>query len=1059
MIRMICSTFVAGSETWSQARSRCEKRGGELLKVMNTEIKLFLKKITRGRNTNTFSWWLGEGVQGQSRVPIKNAGFSMDKCTYMKLDPLQFIKTSDCNQRRGFLCSHNVCESSSNPNNTSGSVRATRSFLDDIGIGLNVINIGELLAEADLKLYEMETTVGEPSGRNTEKFIDDMLEGTKYLISKLLISTLMEDYNKDIIISHIKNCTTGILFLSRENCHTDIDPNPTTLFEKASDIFDAISLLIDGGDQDNLIIRYPTGTLYQSRNAPAKLSNSVLGSVKDGQFVKLPSREALWPKLGNYTTVVAQLTLLSENPHPSDGNVSGTVCSLKLNDGLTNEYIHLANLTQMIEIFMNNPQASTPTNIPVLLEYNTKAVITVNVSNSESTLFVSVEPNANVSLQLVLAAGSPPNQTHFSHTTTVSPTENYRWMITPEMLRQTPGVWYVSASLVNSTWKPGLTLNITSFTGQCLYWDTDNETWSGDGCQVGNKSTPQRIHCLCNHLTLFGGSFFVAPNYVDLSRTSELFSTVSENYVVLALLCAFFGLYLITLLWACYSDRRARSKRKMTLLEDNHPAAQYNYLIGVQTSRRKNAGTTANVTVKVMGSEGDSDTHNLVDPEKPVFQRGAFDIFLLATPFPMGEVRNLRLQHDNSGGHPSWYIDKVTVQDLQTRCVFHFFCDCWLSSDHGDNMTKKTFNAAKNNEVKSFRNIFHTRTSNGFRDEHIWVSIVDPPSRSPFTRAQRVSCCMCLLLCTMAINIAFWNIPKDENSLVLFSFGSLEVTWQELMVGIQSGLLMFPINILIITIFRSIRPRLTSTSKKGHSAENFTPPPVTVATILKDTQEVISSVSSSPRNNLSDMHRLESTTDLGLALARVHEFIHLMQGESESDPHWVYCSKFLLAALCHLLMCLEKLDERQFLSAHEYQQTVNLTNLLVCKAEMVLSSHLVYCPPPVMKTKKRAASCWLPWWCVILGWFLLLSISGISTYFTLVYGFTYGQVKSTKWVVSLGLSLFQSIFILQPLKVIGLAVFFALMLKPVAVEETEEIEQVMTEQQEKCRQYSGRHTL
>ena len=71
----------------------------------------------------------------------------------------------------------------------------------------------------------------------------------------------------------------------------------------------------------------------------------------------------------------------------------------------------------------------------------------------------------------------------------------------------------------------------------------------------------------------------------------------------------------------------------------------------------------------------------------------------------------------------------------------------------------------------SFRNIFQSRTSTGFRDEHIWVSIVDPPSRSPFTRAQRVSCCMSLLLCTMAINIAFWNIPINEDSPVMLSLG------------------------------------------------------------------------------------------------------------------------------------------------------------------------------------------------------------------------------------------------------------------------------------------------
>lgn len=69
---------------------------------------------------------------------------------------------------------------------------------------------------------------------------------------------------------------------------------------------------------------------------------------------------------------------------------------------------------------------------------------------------------------------------------------------------------------------------------------------------------------------------------------------------------------------------------------------------------------------------------------------------------------------------------------------------------------------------------------------------------------------------------------------------------------------------------------------------------------------------------------------------------HLIKGESESDPHWVYCSKFLLAGLCHLMMCLERMDGKNFPSPYEYQQTLNVTNLLVRKAEMVFSSHLAY---------------------------------------------------------------------------------------------------------------------
>ncbi|XP_032363993.1 polycystic kidney disease protein 1-like 2 [Etheostoma spectabile] len=1048
VFRNVCFEFVGGSKTWSQARSSCEKRGGELLKVMNSPIKMFLKNITREKNTGNLTWWLGEEVQRQKQEPtLLNA----DKCRYMKLNPLKLIKTSDCKQRRGFLCTHNVRSSSNTKQSTMVSSPATRSRpkRDVNAMALSVTNIVTFLMEADAELLRMETTAGEPTNDNRDKFIKYLLNAVKILPEEFVL--------QNDTISHIINCSTGILLLSMNKCDIQTNPNPTSLFEEVFEIFRTVSMLVGVATKQSIVIRHPIGTIYQSTYTPADLGNAVLGSKEDGVFIELPSFAALQPQLGTKGTIIAQMAAFPQNPHPSNHTISGTVCSLLLSNGESD--IKLANLTEMIEIFLPHPNPSIPINSTIVLEKDTKALTNLNVSDTDMTIFFRVESSVNVSLVLRLSQGSPPNDTYFSSKTTLNLTRDCHWMITPEMLRHTPGAWYVDAGLFNSPWKPGLTLKITSFMSKCMYWNIENETWSTEGCQVGDKSTPEQTQCLCNHLTLFGSSFFVMPNYVDLSRTAELFSTLSQNYVVLALLCAFYGLYLVTLLWACYADRRARSKRKMTLLEDNHPGAQYNYLIGVQTGHRKNAGTTANVTVKLIGSDGESDIHILTDPEKPVFERGAVDMFLLATPYPLGEVRNLRLQHDNSGGRPSWYISKVTVQDLQTRHVIHFFCNCWLSADHGDNMTKKTFNAAKNNEIASFRNIFHSRTSTGFRDEHIWVSIVDPPSRSPFTRAQRVSCCMSLLLCTMAINIAFWSIPMDANSPIVFKIGSLQITWQELMVGVQSGFLMFPINILIITIFRSIRPRVISNSQKGNSEENLRPPAVNIPTILKDTEKVISLVSSNPKNKMSEMHRLESTTDLYLALERVHEFIQLMQGVSESDPHWVYCSKFLLAGLCHLLMCLEKLDEKHFPSPQEYQQTLNFTNLLVRKAEMVFSSHLSYCPPPVKKKKKKAASCWLPWWCVFLGWFLLVSISGVSTFFTLVYGLDYGKEKSIKWVMSLGLSLFQSIFILQPLKVLGVAVFFALLLKPVAVEESEEIEQVKLEQQDKCRRYSGRDTL
>lgn len=843
-------------------------------------------------------------------------------------------------------------------------------------------------------------------------------------------------------------------------CSTQGGDNNVELFSKSIEIYQIIDHLTGSSFNKPIIIRKDTGTIYVARTPVESLDLMVVNLTEAGVVIKFPPLSAIVNQLENISVVTTELSTFSVNPYESNENITGTICDFKLLNTMSE--ISINNLTANFEIILARPGAPpVPTKAMELM--NGRAIqTTFNVSDANQTVVINVEPSENISLLLLLAAGAPPNQTHYSYRTILRnrAADGYRWLVTPEMLNGTFGTWYLKTCLYNTTWKPGIILQMSTFSTKCMYWDTDLNVWSITGCWVGRNSGPEQTHCLCNHLTFFGSSFFVKPNYIDLSQTAQYFATAKNNYVVLALLSAFFGLYLITLVWACYSDRKAMSRRKMTLLDDSHPCASYNYLLSVQTGHRKGAGTSAKVTVKLIGVEGESENHQLTDPNKPaVLERGAVDVFLLATPFPLGELQSLRLWHNNEGNHPSWYVDKVTVQDLQTHQVCHFLCSSWLSAEKGEGLTKKTFTAAKTHEITNFRNIFQTRTSFGFRDEHIWVSVVDPPWRSPFTRAQRVSCCMCLLLCTMAINICFWNIPKDGTSPVILKIGSLEITWEQIMVGVESGLLMFPINILIITIFRSIRPRLAKTSGKDTRRQTLKPGAVTMPTVLKDTEELVNLLSKNQRNRVLGLKEsLRSSSDLCPALDSVHNVIHLMQGESESHPHWVFCSQFVLSCLRHLSVQLERLDPKSFSCPGEHQQVLHTSNLLVKKAEMVCSSHVAYCPPPIFKPKK-APGCTLPWWFVFIGWFLLLSISGVSTFFTLIYGFEYGKDKSIQWVISLGLSLFQSIFILQPLKVIGLAVIFALLLKPRVVEESEEVELLIAEQKERCQEYSGRQMV
>ncbi|CAL8247016.1 unnamed protein product [Lota lota] len=1054
--RNSCYEFVEESLDWFQAEDACQERGGELLNVVDGES--FFQTLKEGNLESSLTWWLGEGVEEQNHIPPMELEALRDSslflCTY--LDPKNYLVTSkECDKRRGYLCSLAYMStylkmewhvmSMEVPLCLAGYF--SHSCIQTMKTNIYTTHIiVKLLRSSDVTEFVQEIQCTRRIPLRTSTFITRLAAAVKTMTPEYATS-------HNVTISHILNCCKAIRRLSEKKCDIDTNPNPKNMFDQIFEIYSTISILLVSDEP--LTVYHDSGTIYQIRLKPEEMGNAVFTSQPNGPSVKLPSFSALKSYLQQYPNVIAQLGFFNKLPHQTNETIMENVCSFSLSYGLIP--INLGNLSEMIQIFIPN-NASGLQNETVEMKNSTIVLTSFNVTDTNATIVFNVQPSANVSLLLLLAAGSAPNTTNASSSVILNQSVGYRWLVTPDMLEETVGVWFLKAVLFNASDDERLNVQFLSFITKCMFWDLLQEEWSIEGCQVGLQSTPMLTQCLCNHLTLFGNSFFVMPNALDLSETANLFKTIKDNYVVLALLCAFFFLYLVTVLWAWYSDRRALVRRKITVLEDNHPCASYNYLLSVHTGHRKNAGTSSNVTVRLIGTDSESETQNLVDPDKPVFERGAVDMFLLSTPFPLGELRNLRLQHDSSGGHPSWYINKVMVQDMQTRQVCQFLCDCWLSSDRGDGATKKVFNAAKNNEIASFRNIFHNRTSTGFRDEHIWVSIVDPPWRSPFTRAQRVSCCMSLLLCTMAINIAFWNLPADPNSPVLFSFGSLHITWQEIMVGVQSGLLMFPINILIITIFRSIKPRLSVGEKKKKGEQEMQPSPITIPLILQETEKVVMSLCQSSKNNVCCLEeRLESTYQLPLALDKIHQVLLLMQGEGESTPHWVFCSRYLLLCLAHLLLCLEKLDVKNFHSPADSQQLFDITNQLLRKAEMVYTCHKAACPTPVNRKKKKiSGGCSLPWWFVFIAWFLLFSISGISTFFTLLYGLKYGKEKSIQWVISLGLSLFQSIFILQPLKVIGVAVFFALLLRPVAVEETEEVETVIFEQRDRCRRYTGR---
>ncbi|XP_073691874.1 polycystin-1-like protein 2 [Garra rufa] len=777
-------------------------------------------------------------------------------------------------------------------------------------------------------------------------------------------------------------------------------------------------------------------------------------------------------------------------------HISGSVGSLSLTK-MNGSVIPVANLTEEIEILL--PRTEMAEVNQTLLELANFSTVVINVTTPNISLVFKLDPSEETPLQLLLGFQDYPNDTNYEAQIQLpqdgDSEERYTWVLNPTEMTIEVGVYYllvrpVVGAGVNST---NASVFITTIAAHCLYWDEIKANWSGDGCRVGPRTTTLVTQCLCTHLTFFGSSFFVMPNVVDVSRTAELFATFVNNPVVVCFVGAIILAYLLVVIWARRKDIQDAVKVKVTVLEDNDPLAEYRYLLSINTGHRRGASTSSQVTVTLQGTEGESEPHHLTDPEKPVFERGGLDMFLLTTPFSLGELQSIRLWHDNSGQHPAWYVNKVMVQNLENGQKWHFLCNSWLSIDLGECTLDKVFPVATETDLKRFSNLFFMKTAKDFRDGHIWFSVISCPPSSNFTRVQRVSCCFSLLLCTMLTSIMFWGIPSDPSEQTM-DLGQIEFTWQQVMIGIQSSIIMFPINLLIVSIFRNARPREQKSessskqqlkidpkkhSKTGRVSPNQPPhnnhKEITPDTVIKDIKRIAQSLYKVMRRPVPRIELDSTKTDINNLLSLVEEIIRqhnrvgnefytdsskkektfaaslesvnlketsFCERSEQNEKHSIY-SQYLYKQLQNVERELRHLGPSSFSKPDSYNQAVlqvqGMKNLLDphVSSGSVSGLHTRSSSPSEGNSgdSKKCCQKGLPWWFVFVGWFLVLATSGVSAYFTMMYGLTYGKERSISWLISMVVSFFESLFITQPVKVLGFAVFFALVLKTVDQED------------------------
>ena len=154
----------------------------------------------------------------------------------------------------------------------------------------------------------------------------------------------------------------------------------------------------------------------------------------------------------------------------------------------------------------------------------------------------------------------------------------------------------------------------------------------------------------------------------------------------------------------------------------------------------------------------------------------------------------------STGDSPGWYLSRIYVEDLQTNKRSLFICERWFAVEFEDGLIDRTVPVASYQDQKVFTHLFTTKAAQDLSDQHLWLSVALKRAHDTFTRVQRLTCCMSLLFTTMLASAMFFQL--GNNSKYLWKIGSLVIDYKGIIIGIQSGFVVIPVNFVIAWFFR-----------------------------------------------------------------------------------------------------------------------------------------------------------------------------------------------------------------------------------------------------------------
>ncbi|XP_022082101.1 polycystic kidney disease protein 1-like 1 [Acanthaster planci] len=544
--------------------------------------------------------------------------------------------------------------------------------------------------------------------------------------------------------------------------------------------------------------------------------------------------------------------------------------------------------------------------------------------------------------------------------------------------------------------------------GECLYWNTQNDAWVGDGCEVMHSSTYELTRCKCNHLTAFGVTFLPISVILDVVSLT-VFDTPITNPIPYSFTVGILGIYIVLLVYCYLADKHDERKLGLIYLSDNQPADQQYYEITVETGMRAGAGTTARVSMVLHGNEAHSETKELICKGRPIFEKNSRDRFIVSVPESLGNLRRLHVWHNNAGHSPSWFLSRVAVRDLLTGRKWYFICERWFAVEEDDGRIERDLEVL--DKGVGFQKAFFAKLFQYFADYYLWSSIFTRPPYSVFTRIQRLTCSLSISMGFLCINtIWYQHLGKEEVDL-----GLIDVSGEAMLVGIVTAILAIPVNFPIIMVFRRARPRREEIEEE----KNFRSVKTTIE--LPESAAPVETILNQGSLDSGVGERADVTLEDLQGWAQ-EKWKHRLKGSSShsDDMHKSYDSISFGSSSGGSTSAYDDGLSGSSLSgsAGKHPSDVSDSGVSSPDTRSLESGYgaLATAGAGCQAYHKRLANpkIWLPNWCGKLAWAICGFITVFSAVVTIYYGYRFSDVKSVYWMQSVYFSFLQCIFVTQP---------------------------------------------